>query len=254
MHSPFVGDTTFADLLVLAAITCMGLVLTHNKKQRQGEIPGVSKRYMFALGLIAVPIVVAVYLSAMRAPVVALVGGGFVLSMMTGPGAGAAWATVSIGLLAAGPRVLLLKLGWVLAGNPIDRYILWNEGARLLGELPFFGFGPNSFAHILSENALGSFTSRVPTSWHNDFLQTALESGLMAALAYAGCVLGIAHQVFQRAVARGGVYWREFGVLTVLLAAIIFFSLVGSVVSTSILGVLQWTVLGLAANVSRREQ
>ncbi|MEW6511179.1 MAG: hypothetical protein AB1428_09500 [Bacteroidota bacterium] len=88
--------------------------------------------------------------------------------------------------------------------------------------------------------------NRPPASWHNDLLQTALDSGPIAAAALAGLIL-----LAMVAAIRHGweTRWRGSASMSaipgLLLLCLVVLGLVGSVVTTAILGSVFWCLLGL---------
>jgi O-antigen ligase len=107
---------------------------------------------------------------------------------------------------------------------------------------------------VLPAEAWSRFINRAPSSWHNDILETWLDSGPIAACAFAGLLFtGVVRGVRSaiRRMKKGTVPLAgEPGLLFLCLAT---FGLVGSVVTTSVLGLAFWLLLGLALN-SREEE
>ena len=233
------GLTTFADLLVLAGTVACAFIV------QSGLPPATLLAFAAPLVLIAAGLI----WSAERAPVAALAAMGSVRFAGAGPRLLAAWVCVAGACLLLSPAALTDKLGWVVHGNPIDRYVVWEEGIGKAGHTPLFGFGPGSFERVLPAEARGRFMNRAPSSWHNDLLETWLDSGPLAAAAFGGLLLwgvacglrGVFLQWRRTSLPGGG----EPGFLFLPLAA---FGLVGSVVTTSVLGLVFWLLLGLTLN------
>ena len=235
----FTGLTTFADLLALAGSVAFSLLFPAGRPRRPV--------WLFALPILMIALVLV--WSAERAPV-------FVLALAGGACAGAAgprWLASSV--LIAGvcllvvPRGLSEKMDWLIRGYPVDRYVVWEEGLKLVPGAPLFGYGPGSYTTVLPPSARGRFINRAPSSWHNDLLETWLDSGPLAAMALGGLLLLGASRGIRGALRRGRgageLLNREPGLLFLCLAS---FGLVGSVVTTSVLGLSFWVLLGLTLN------
>jgi len=233
----FTGLTTFADLTALLVIITVATVAFHRTSP---HLPvGIAAAGMLSM--------VILFWTAARAPVAIIVIAGGIMIAVSRPRLLVLWGILMGSLFILAPPGLRARTAWVMRGNPIDRYIVWEEGGRHLTDVPLFGSGPNSYALTLSPAALNRFVNRPPASWHNDFLQTALDYGPVAATAWGGLVL-------LSAVAACRVVWacrrdgRRFaraipGMACLSLTAL---GLVGSVVTTAILGSVYWTVMGLA--------
>jgi O-antigen ligase len=128
------------------------------------------------------------------APAVVIMLGGLLATFSRG-----AWVAVSIMLfisLFTGKRKIgylvgILVLVFVLAieplrerifslgnpfGNDTGRFALWARAGSLLFTHPFLGFGPQSFGVLLNDRT--SLADVNVSSWHNDFIQITIESGL----------------------------------------------------------------------------
>jgi hypothetical protein len=235
----FTGLTTFADLLVLAGTVAFSLLLPSGRPEKPV--------WVFALpGLL---IALALVWSAERAPVLTLAAVGSVRFAAAGPRLLAAWMIVAGVCLLLGPRAFSEKMDWLIHGNPVDRYVVWEEGLKQVPHAPLFGNGPGSYPHVLPEEAWKRFINQPPSSWHNDVLETLLDSGPVAAGAFGGLLfLGVLAGV-RGAIRRGrggeSGLRSETGLLFLCLAS---FGLVGSVVTTSVLGLVFWILLGLTLN------
>jgi len=231
----FTGLTTYADLLVLAGTAGLSL---------PGALPPVPFRsWPLAASALVLP---AIAWTGERAPVVALAGVGTVRAAGGGRRLFVAWLCIVAACVAIIPRVFTEKMDWLMSGRQIDRYVVWEEGLRLAPAAPLFGYGPGSFARVLPLDAWGKFMQRPPASWHNDLLETWLDSGPLAAVALGGLLVAGAVQALRglSASARGRRRSAagEAGLLFMILA---LFGAVGSVVTTSVLGMAFWVLLGL---------
>lgn len=237
----FTGLTTFADLLVLAGAVALSFLVPAERAAKPVW------RFAIPCSVIALSLL----WSAERAPVLAYAAVGGARARAAGPRAIAGWALIVCACLALGPAPLAGKMEWLIHGNPVDRFVVWEEGLRQVPHAPLFGYGPGSYPQVFPAEARVRFMNRAPSSWHNDLLETWLDSGPPAALALGGLLLlgvvGAAGRLFRRGAASGPPPGGGPGLLFLCLAV---FGLVGSVVTTSVLGLAFWLLLGLT--LSRR--
>jgi O-antigen ligase len=74
-----------------------------------------------------------------------------------------------------------------LSGNMSGRDVIW-RGARMLAfERPFAGFGPQTFREVFP--LLDIMPDKGVASWHNDYLQVYMDSGLLGAIPFVAVVL-----------------------------------------------------------------
>jgi O-antigen ligase len=239
----FTGLTTFADLLVLAGTVAFSLLFPRGR-------PG-SPVWRFAVP--CVMIALALVWTSERVPVLILAAVGSARVAAAGPRPLAAWVVIAGACLLLGPPALADKMEWLIRGNPVDRYVVWEEGLKQIPDTPLFGHGPGSYPQVLPAGVRSRFINRAPSSWHNDILETWLDSGPLAAGAFGGLLfIGVLRGVRNLFRREEGVFppgW-EPGLLFLCLAS---FGLVGSVVTTSVLGLAFWLLLGLTLH-SRTER
>jgi O-antigen ligase len=123
------------------------------------------------------------------------------------------------------------------------------EGLKQIPGAPIFGYGPGSYPRVLPDEARKRFINLPPSSWHNDMIETWLDSGPIAAAALGALVfLGVV--AWMRGAWRGVREWfyRPGGVEGLLFICLVAFGLAGSVVTTSVLGLAFWFLLGLTLN------
>jgi O-antigen ligase len=238
----FTGLTTFADLLVLAGIVAASLLFP------MGRLEKPAWRFVVPGLLIATVLV----WSRERAPVIVLAAAGSARFAAAGRRGLAAGVLIAGACLLLGPTPLSDKMVWLIRGNPVDRFVVWEEGLKQVPHAPLFGYGPGSYTAVLPAGAWGKFINRAPSSWHNDLLETWLDSGPLAAGAFGGLLFfGVwraGRGAFPR---RGGKSARPGSEPGLLFLCLALFGLVGSVVTTSVLGLAFWLLLGLTLN-SRR--
>ena len=235
----FTGLTTFADLLVLAAIVALSFFLPMVR-------PG---RPVWGFAVPCILIAFVVIWSAERLPVLALAVLGGVRIASAGTRALALWVLCVGAPLFLGSTNLSDKTGWLIRGNHLDRYVVWEEGLKQIPGAPIFGYGPGSYPRVLPDEARKRFINLPPSSWHNDMIETWLDSGPIAAAALGALVfLGVV--AWMRGAWRGVREWfyRPGGVEGLLFICLVAFGLAGSVVTTSVLGLAFWFLLGLTLN------
>ena len=234
----FTGVTTFSDLLVLAGAAGLSLVL-----------PGSPLRLrLWSLAGAALVLPVVAW-SGERAPAVAGACLGTIRAAYAGPRFFAGWLCIAGACVVFAPRALTEKMDWMMHGGQIDRYVVWGEGIRLAPSAPLFGHGPGSFARVLPLEAWGRFMQRPPASWHNDMLETWLDSGPLAAVALGGVlIVGVARALRALAAAKRDGRRSIAGEAGLLFVVLALFGAVGSVVTTSVLGLAFWVLLALTLN------
>lgn len=76
-----------------------------------------------------------------------------------------------------------------------DRDIIWKSAFSLITDKPVFGFGPNTFDLIF--NLKNEIVDKLVGSWHNDYLQIYMESGLLAILPVLFLIISIYYYGFK---------------------------------------------------------
>lgn len=66
--------------------------------------------------------------------------------------------------------------------NLSDRDVLWQGASMIYSEHPMFGFGPVTFREIFP--LFEKLVDKNVTSWHNDYLQVYMESGVVGLLSF----------------------------------------------------------------------
>jgi O-antigen ligase len=87
-------------------------------------------------------------------------------------------AAVAATYLIPAVRLRLIDLGDIQAWS--GRALIWQGAMQLAGEHPLVGFGPRTFTHIFP--LFHQLTIRGVSSWHNDYVQIYMDSGLLALL------------------------------------------------------------------------
>lgn len=123
------------------------------------------------------------------------------------------------------------------------RDVLWKGASTLISVHPMIGFGPRTFSEIFPFFELLPF--RGVGSWHNDYLQVYMESGLVGLLPLVWLI--VATFVYARRLLRSATLSLEQRrlVLSLLIALSLIF-LAGGVIDTHV-GIVFRTLLGLLA-------
>ena len=230
------GLTTYSSLLALA-----GLVSLH--RFLSGEITFSLKSTTDLLMYII--IACGVFFSVRFSASLVLILGSALIVLAARPKLVIHWVTCIALLLAISPDALRFKYLWIASGGQTDRYVLWFAGLDLLAHLPLFGFGPSSYWQIIPEAAKLGFTYAPPSSWHNDFLQVFFESGWMVGAVYLLLVGTVMVQGVRKVFRTTDRQERNLCVLaTTLMGGMIIISASDAVISTAVLGVVWWLIVG----------
>lgn len=235
-ESTFVGLTTLADLFAMAGIVTVALLA------ETGESV-LMTRSIVGSGFL---ILLATCWTSELAPVLTLLLASTLLVPALTPRLKLTWIGTLTASVVLSPMLFISKLQWMISGRHVDRYVAWREGARLLLKSPLFGYGPECYVRILPAETWAKFTNKPPGSWHNDFLQTGLDSGPIAGVALAALilfVLGLSVAVAWKKSQIGGDSIPK--ALSLLLTGLVAFAMVGGVITTTILSIVFWTVLGM---------
>jgi O-antigen ligase len=71
-----------------------------------------------------------------------------------------------------------------VASRSSDRDVVWRGALMLADQHPVFGFGPRTFNEIFPLRA--ELSDKGVSSWHNDFIQIYMESGIIGLLSVVG--------------------------------------------------------------------
>jgi len=231
----FVGLTTSSNLLAIAGLICLHQTLR--------AVENLQRWWAHAFAYII--IVLGVLFSARVTAVFVLLMGSLLMVLVVRPKVFIQWVAAVAMILFLNPRALFVKLSWIATGNPTDRHVVWDAGLGLLGNLPLFGFGPASFTKILPAETLLSFAYRPPASWHNDVLEVILESGWITGSVYAIGIIGALFSCTWRCIRSKNKLDRNERILgVILLWGLVLFAFVDSVISTAVLGIAWWLLLG----------
>ncbi len=145
-------------------------------------------------------------------------------------------------VLAVGIRMRLAQLA-DLDSFLIGRDLLWRGAAELAGKHPIVGFGPRTFVEVFP------FFDQLPirgvSSWHNDYLQVYMESGLVGLLPLLWLVAATVSSG-RRALRAAADAPGTRSLLVALLAALGLIFLLGGMLDT-LVGITFRILLGLFA-------
>lgn len=231
----FIGLTTFADLAAMASIVAVAFFVS----------PGSKRSTRAWIGILGFCTMVGTFQSSERAPVLALIIVGGMIAVSSRSRASVIWLSAVLICTVLSPAVLLGKFQFLVQQRSDDRSVAWKEGLKLARHIQPFGYGPDCYLRVLPADAWQKFMNKPPGSWHNDILQTTLDSGPIASASLVGLISLIL--LFSSVVAfrfRKEANCRRLAVLVVLLGVCVGFSLVGGVFSTAVLGSVFWLLLG----------
>jgi hypothetical protein len=191
-------------------------------------------------------VLVAICWTSELAPVLVLLAASTILFLALTPRLKFTWLGMVTASIVFSPMVFVSKLQWMISGHHVDRYVAWREGAKLLLKSPLFGYGPECYERVLPPGTWAKFTNKPPGSWHNDFLQTGIDSGPIAGVALVALimfVLGLSVAVaWKKSHIEGNSVLKT---LNLLLIGLVTFAMVGGVITTTILSIVFWAVLGM---------
>ena len=233
----FVGVTTYADLLALAGVVAALLFSRRPTSSKEAWIIAVA-------GLV---IVFAIFKTFELAPIIVLFGAVTIIVYALPGSMKFAWMGLVTVAVLVGPSIPLLKFSWLIHGHSVDRYIVWQEGAKLLSKAPLFGYGPECYRRILPSETWSKFANRPPGAWHNDILETGLDSGIITSVALIILIaIVLYHSIGAMRMRSGDFPKGNARALNFLLVSMVGFGLIGNVITTSILSVMFWIVMGLS--------
>ena len=98
--------------------------------------------------------------------------------------------------------------------NSSDRITLWKNAASHGTDHPILGYGPETF-HVIFNN-WGKMGDPYVGSWHNDFIQLYMESGIVGVLGWLGVIGSFAYASFKVLVS-GVEHLRKVGWMGIVL-------------------------------------
>lgn len=167
------------------------------------------------------------------------------------------YRNVAIALIVAATAIVLLfpsvsgRMLTLLSPlkNSSGRAELFSLGYHKIFEHPFLGFGPETFKNVLPDRSM--LYDPGVASWHNEFLQIQLESGIFALLALLAIYGSLVFVLFKlRQFRDDGVHTFEFSVLLFSLCVIFPFIVTGSLVLSILNGMLLKFIIAYASVIA----
>lgn len=131
--------------------------------------------------------------------------------------------------------------------NLSDRDILWQGAGLLYKKHPFFGFGPLTFREIFP--LFDKLVDKYVSSWHNDYLQVYMESGLIGLLSFLWLGFSVFYCAIEIFISKyTDTYSKELA-FTILLSLSVFYAtgIVGTFIFSPITALLYQMILGILA-------
>ncbi len=132
------------------------------------------------LGLVTVPLVAALILTYVRAAYLALFIVVIIIGLMKDRRVLAVLALVVIALIFIIPGTgakVRQRLDFSAPNVLSERDILWSEGLSRAKDVPFFGYGINSFPALFDVKTDSRVEDKSISTWHNMYLEALLDGG-----------------------------------------------------------------------------
>lgn len=79
--------------------------------------------------------------------------------------------------------------------NMSDRDILWKDALSMIFERPISGFGPNTFSLVFKSRE--QLADKLVSSWHNEYLQIYMDSGIIGILSLGYLIFTIFRNILK---------------------------------------------------------
>jgi O-antigen ligase len=132
------------------------------------------------------------------------------------------------------------------------RNVIWQGALMKITERPIFGFGPRTFEQIFPLR--NQLEDKLIASWHNDFLQIYMESGLFALIAFLWIIATIYYYGFKIAQLKElDIFYKEITIAILLgMSAFFLTGLVGGFIIDPITSLLFRFLLAILALISTK--
>jgi O-antigen ligase/polysaccharide polymerase Wzy-like membrane protein len=249
----FYSYIPFAELLMLVAATCWGMVLAAAHS---------SRAWAFCLFLVFASIFSALVSTETRAAVASLIVAGVITFWMVAPWKGRILSAILLVALMVAGSVWFHQAragqGWF---DPNDagtdyRRLMWRDGLRLAIQHPLLGIGMDTATVQGAQLGLVAYRKYpyLRSHFHSTYVQIAVETGLPALLAWLWLMAAyIIFLIKVQSHLRNG-YWFPRGLALGLLSSAIAFDLAGFVHYISgdaEVMIVFWLLAGLALSLPR---
>lgn len=135
----------------------------------------------------------------------------------------------------------------LFASNLSDRDVLWRGAGMIYLEHPVFGFGPLTFREIFP--LMEMLNDKHVTSWHNDYLQVYMESGILGLITFLWLGVSVFYFGLKTLLKKSIDAYNKDLVLALILAMVAFYltGLVGTFIFNPITSLLFQMLLGILA-------
>jgi O-antigen ligase len=136
--------------------------------------------------------------------------------------------------------------------NLSDRDVLWQGAGMIYSEHPVFGFGPLTFREIFP--LLEKLLDQNISSWHNDYLQVYMESGIIGLLTFLWLGFSVFYCAIEIFLSKFvDTYSKDLAfALMLAMAALYATGIVGTFIFSPITALLYQILLGMLALTYRK--
>jgi len=131
--------------------------------------------------------------------------------------------------------------------NLSDRDVLWKGASMIYSEHPLFGFGPLTFREIFP--LFRDLVDKNVSSWHNDYLQAYMESGILGLLSFLSLGFSVFYCGMDIFLSKFADSYNKDLAFTLMLAMVGFYAtgIVGTFIFSPITSLLYQMILGILA-------
>jgi O-antigen ligase len=131
--------------------------------------------------------------------------------------------------------------------NLSDRDVIWQGASMIYKEHPLFGFGPLTFREIFP--LFEKLADKNVSSWHNDYLQVYMESGIIGILSFLWLGFSVFYCAIETFLSTYVDTYSKDLAFTILLSMIVFYAtgIVGTFIFSPITALLYQMILGILA-------
>ncbi len=131
--------------------------------------------------------------------------------------------------------------------NLSDRDVLWKGASMIYSEHPLFGFGPLTFREIFP--LFKDLVDKNVSSWHNDYLQAYMESGIFGLLSFLSLGFSVFYCGMDIFLSKFADSYNKDLAFALMLAMVGFYAtgIVGTFIFSPITSLLYLMILGILA-------